>query len=100
MFMILVLIMMILKLILGKKNNMIYKCLGLLKKRFLLGLMGLKSLTTNKECNVRPEVVNVMSLYFIFLVLKQVNVVVVVTISMIHLEKNDVLKNLNVKVSI
>ena len=46
---------------------------------------------TNKECKVRPEIVNVnltvMNLYFILLVLKQVNVVVAVTVSMIHMQK-------------
>ena len=42
----------------------------------------------NQECKVRPEVVNVMvtSLYFILFVLKQVNVVVVVTILMILMQ--------------
>ena len=42
-----------------------------------------------------------MSLYFILLVLEQVNAVVVVIISMIHMQKtyvSDVLKILNVKV--
>ena len=42
-----------------------------------------------------------MSLYFILLVVKQVNAVVAVTISMIHMQKMcvpDVVKNLNVKV--
>ena len=39
-----------------------------------------------------------MSLYFILLVLKQVNAVVVVTISMIQICVPDVVKNLNVKV--
>ena len=48
----------------------------------------------NQECKVKPETINVdekllivMSLYFILLVLKQVNAVVVVTISMIHMQK-------------
>ena len=40
----------------------------------------------------------VMNLYFILLVLKQVNAVVVVTISMIQICVPDVVKNLNVKV--
>ena len=39
-----------------------------------------------------------MSLYFILLVLKQVNAVVVVTTSMIQMCVPDVVKNLNVKV--
>ena len=41
----------------------------------------------NQECRIRPEIMNVnsVSLYFIVLVLKQVNAVVVVTISMIHM---------------
>ena len=44
---------------------------------------------TNQECKVRPEIVNVNSNEHEFypLVLKQVNVVVVVTISMIHMQK-------------
>ena len=44
---------------------------------------------TNQECKVRPEIVNVNSdsLYFILIVLKQVNVVIVVTILMIHMQK-------------
>ena len=49
---------------------------------------------TNQECKVRPEIVNVngdvygdVTMYFILLVLKQVNPLVVVTISMIHMQK-------------
>ena len=49
---------------------------------------------TNQECKVRPEIVNVngdvyddVTVYFILLVLKQVNPLVVVTISMIHMQK-------------
>ena len=45
---------------------------------------------TNKECKVRPEIVNVNSdepVFYILLVLKQVNAVVVVTISMIRMQK-------------
>ena len=40
-----------------------------------------------------------MSLYFILLVLKQVNVVVAVTVSIIHMQKcvPDVAQNLNLK---
>ena len=43
----------------------------------------------NQECKIRPEIVNVnsdMNLYFLLLVLKQVNAAVVVIISMIHLQ--------------
>ena len=42
-----------------------------------------------QEWKVRPQIVKliVMSLYFIHLVLKQVNAVAVVTISMIHMQK-------------
>ena len=42
---------------------------------------------TNQECKVRSQIVNVNSdgLYFILLVLKQVSVVVVLTISMMHM---------------
>ena len=44
---------------------------------------------TNKECKVRPEIVNVNSNQpvLILLVLKQVNAVVVVTIPTIHMQK-------------
>ena len=44
----------------------------------------------NKECKVRPEILNVntMSLYFVLLVLKQVNVVAVVIILIIDMQKN------------
>ena len=44
----------------------------------------------NEECKVRPEIVNVNSdepVFFFLLVLKKVNAVVVLTISMIHIEK-------------
>ena len=66
------------------------------KKAFLVGstilstLMGITSLIcismTNKECKVRPEIINVNSdePVFYLLVLKQVNAVVVATISIIH----------------
>ena len=74
---------------------------GFIKKIFLTGLTVLSSLVSttslscismnNKECKVRPKMLIVMlivmSLYFILLVLKQVNAVVVVTISMIHMQK-------------
>ena len=43
----------------------------------------------NQECKVRPQIVNVNGddPVFFLLVLKQVNAVVVVTISMIHMQK-------------
>ena len=43
----------------------------------------------NQECKVRPEIINVNSneLYFILLVLKQINVAAVVIILMIHMQK-------------
>ena len=43
----------------------------------------------NQECKVRPEIINVniMNLYFILLVLKQVNIAAVVIILMIHMQK-------------
>ena len=42
----------------------------------------------NQECKIRPEILNVNSKesYFILLVLKQVNAVIVVTISMIYMQ--------------
>ena len=40
----------------------------------------------NQECKVRPEMLIVTSLYFILLVLKQVNAVVVVTILTIPMQ--------------
>ena len=64
---------------------------GFIKKIFLTGLtvlsyLNLLSATSlrcisvnNQECKVRPEIV--------LLVLKQVNAVVAVTISMIHMQK-------------
>ena len=44
----------------------------------------------NQACNVKPEIINVNTgePVFILLVLKQINAVVVVTISMIHMQKN------------
>ena len=56
-----------------KKNNMIQKCLDLLKKCFFRGLTILSNVNafngtslkcismTNQECKVRPEIVNVNS---------------------------------------
>ena len=70
-----------------------------IKKCFFIGSLFLSSLVSatplscismnNLACKVRPEIVNVsvMNPYFILLVLKQVNVVVAVTISMIHMQK-------------
>ena len=71
-----------------------------IKKCFFIGSLFLSSLVSttplscismnNLACKVRPEIVNVsvMNPYFILLVLKQVNVVVAVTISMIHMQKH------------
>ena len=76
-----------------------YKMFRLIKKVFYTGSLFLSSLVSttplscismnNQTCKVRPEIINVivMSLYFILLVLKQVNAVVVVTVSMIHMQK-------------
>ena len=72
-----------------------------IKKVFHIGSLFLSSLflsiTTplscislnNQACKVRPEIINVivMSLYFMLLVLKQLNVVVVVIILTIHMQK-------------
>ena len=67
------------------------------KKVFYVGSLFVSSLviTTslncismkNQECKVRSEIIMliIMSLYFILLVLKQVNVVAVVIILMIHM---------------
>ena len=41
----------------------------------------------NQEFKVTPKVINVNSRYFILLVSKQVSVVVVIMISMIHMQK-------------
>ena len=69
------------------------------KKHIFIGLTVLSNFTNviplscismkNQECKVRPEIIMliVMNLYFILLVLKQVNVVVVVIILMIHMQK-------------
>ena len=52
----------------------------------------------NRECKVRPEILfTVMNLYLILTVLKQVNVVVVAIILMIHMQnmtKEDVIQDL------
>ena len=44
---------------------------------------------SNQECKARPEIINVtvIILYFILLVLKQVNLVAMAIISMIHRQK-------------
>ena len=69
------------------------------KKVFFIGLTILSNFTNviplscismkNQECKVRPEIINVNSneLYFILLVLKQINVAAVVIILMIHMQK-------------
>ena len=70
--------------------------LEFIKKCFFTGLTFLSTLTSvnplscismsNQECKVRPQIVNVSCnkpvFFFFLLVLKEVNVVVVVTISM------------------
>ena len=68
------------------------------QKVFFTGLALLSTLTSvnslscismnNQECKVRPQIVNVNGddPVFFLLVLKQVNAVVVVTISMIHMQ--------------
>ena len=68
---------------------------GFIKGIFSIGSLFLSSLvrTTpsscismiHQACKVRPEIV--MGLYFILLALKRVNVVVAVTILMIHMQK-------------
>ena len=76
---------------------------GFIKKTFFTGLKILSCVNpldtnqlnciskTNQACKVRQQIVNiillVMSLYFILLVLKQVNAVVVLTMSMIHMQR-------------
>ena len=72
---------------------------GFIKKIFSTTLLFLSSLVSttplscisiiNQACKVRPEIINLNSNepYFIFLLLKQINVVAAVTISMIHMQK-------------
>ena len=73
---------------------------GFIKKVFVaatsfMGLITMSATTlkcilmNNQGCKVRPEIVNVNSdeLVFFLLVLKQVNAVVFVTISMIYMRK-------------
>ena len=74
--------------------------LEFIKKCFFTGLTFLSTLTSvnplscismsNQECKVRPQIVNVSCnkpVFFFLLVLKEVNIVVVVTISMTPLWK-------------
>ena len=72
-----------------------------IKKLFYIGSLFLSRLVSttslncismkNQECKVRPETINVNSdelvFYFSILVLKQVNLVAVVIILMIHMQK-------------
>ena len=72
-----------------------------IKKVFYIGSLFLSRLVSttslncismkNQECKVRPETINVNSdelvFYFSILVLKQVNLVAVVIILMIHMQK-------------
>ena len=72
--------------------------LGFIKTCFFTRLVFLSTLTSinllscismnNQECKVRPQIVNVNGYdpVFFLLVLKQVNAVVVVTISIIHVQ--------------
>ena len=71
--------------------------MGLLQSAFFTGLTFLSTLTSvnssslismnNQECKVRPQIINVNSEEPVFfLVLTQVNAVVVVTISIIHIQ--------------
>ena len=66
-------------------------------KVFVLGLTILSKITNtlecismkNQECKVRPEIVNVILiiLYFTLLVLRQINVVAIVIILLIHMQE-------------
>ena len=68
------------------------KMFGLIKKVFLTGLTVLSSLVSvtllscisvnNQACKIRPKIINVMNLYFMLSVLKQVIAVVVATIQL------------------
>ena len=59
--------------------------------RTALSITPLKCVSmNNRKCKVRSEIININSnelVFFFLLVLKQVNAVVVVTISMIHTQK-------------
>ena len=80
-----------------KNKHTITKCLGLLKSVFFTGLAFLLILTginwlncislNYQECKLRLQIANVNSKEPVFfpLVLKQINAVVVVTISIIHM---------------
>ena len=67
------------------------------KKVFVLGLTVLSNITNalecismkNQECKVRPEIVNVILiiLYFTLLVSRQINVVAIVIILLIHMQE-------------
>ena len=69
---------------------------GFIKRCFFTGLEFLSTLTdvhslscisiNNQECKTRPQIVNVNGEDAVFLVLKQVNSVVVATISIIHMQ--------------
>ena len=68
------------------------KKLFYIRSLFLSSLVSATSLNCismkEQECKVRPEIINVNSnepIYFILLVLKQLNVVVVVIILIIHM---------------
>ena len=68
------------------------KKLFYIRSLFLSSLVSATSLNCismkDQECKVRPEIINVNSnepIYFILLVLKQLNVVVVVIILIIHM---------------
>ena len=71
----------------------IKRCFFFTGLAFLLTLTSVNMLScismNNQECKVRPQIVNVNGddPVFFLLVLKQVNAVVVVTISMIHMQK-------------
>ena len=43
-------------------------------------------LMNNQECKIRPQILVVMNVHFILRVFKQVNAVVVVIVSMIHIQ--------------
>ena len=44
-------------------------------------------LMNNQECKIIPQILTVMNVHFILRVFKQVNAVVVVIVSMIHIQK-------------
>ena len=74
----------------GFIKKVIFTGLTILASVNLLAITPLRCISmTNQECKVRPEIINVNSdePVFILLVLKQVNAVVVATISMIHMQK-------------